>query len=298
MVLKPVRGIRSRVSEQTFQIRYGEHDIYKVSIHGEEIHFSTQDRFSKGWFFPRYKDKIHEPKTTALIARLSQVDGEVIDIGANLGWFSCISASISRETVHAVELDEDNVTRLQKNTSLNQFGNIQVSHLAITESLGSVSYWKEPGSADAMHTLSRRETKEREKVSVETMSLDRFVEKNCQSVGLLKIDVEGAEKKVLKGGQETLHELHPHILLEVHPPQLKSLATSVHEVLALLPDTYKLFRVSDFRDSPESSKKEFTSGVINRHEFDTTVNSMLYAEPPGISLNDIPPLRETPYRVK
>lgn len=81
-------------------------------IHGRRIDYSTEDEYSGRWFFPRYSDKIHEPKSTELLIRLSQDAENGIDVGANLGWFACIAASISSATVHAFELDEDNLYRL------------------------------------------------------------------------------------------------------------------------------------------------------------------------------------------
>lgn len=51
---------------------------------------------------------------------------------------------------------------------------------------------------------------------VQTDTLDNFVEEhNIQKISLIKIDVEGAEMNVIKGGEKTLRKLKPVLLIEV-----------------------------------------------------------------------------------
>lgn len=280
-LLEPARSVRRWFAEQRFRRYYSQRDRYKVQIHGREIVFSTEDRYSGRWFFPRYDGWIHEPKTTELLARLSQEAENIIDVGANLGWFSCIAASISNGTVHAFEMDEDNLYRLNTNVALNELQNIRVNHAAVTDSEGYISYWKKPGSADVGHGFARSSGSERERIPVEATTLDKYTEDHCQSVELIKIDVEGAAQKVLEGGQQTIREFHPHILLEVHPPLLESLDTSVQEVLNTLPDTYRVYRVKNFRWGGELAEQP-----LDPSTFDPDHVSMLYAEPPETPLAD------------
>lgn len=284
-LLEPARSARRWLAEQRFRRYYRQCDLYNVQIHGREIVFSTKDRYSGRWFFPRYEGQIHEPKTTELLARLSQEAENIIDVGANLGWFTCIAASISDGTVHAFELDKDNLRRLNTNVSLNELQNVKVDHAAVTDSEGHISYWKKPGSPDVGYGFARGREGGRERIQVDATTLDRYTEDHCQSVELIKIDVEGAAQRVLEGGQQTIREFHPHILLEVHPPLLESLGTSVQEVLTTFPNMYRIYRVEDFRWGGELSQKP-----IDLSTFDPGRVSMLYAEPSESPLSDFPPL--------
>ena len=198
-LLEPARSVRRWFAEQRFRRYYSQRDLYEVQIYGREIVFSTEDGYSGRWFFPRYDGSIHDPKTTELLARLSQEAENIIDVGANLGWFSCIAASISNGTVHAFEMDEDNLHRLNTNVALNELQNVSVNHAAVANSEGHVSYWKKPESAGVAHSFARDSENEQERVWVEATTLDRYTEDHCQSVELIKIDVEGAAQKVLEG---------------------------------------------------------------------------------------------------
>ena len=54
-------------------------------------------------------------------------------------------------------------------------------------------------------------------VSVKAMTLDSYV--NCSgldNISLIKIDVEGAERKVVRGGNKTILNHKPVLLVEVH----------------------------------------------------------------------------------
>lgn len=266
---------------------------YKVNVCGEEIHFSTEDLYSLGWFLPRYRRDIHEPKTTALLARLSQIKDDILDIGANLGWFTCVTGAISEATIHSFELDKKNFQRLCTNVSLNGLQNVRTNHTAVANSSGRASYWKEPGSASPMFSLHRDPRDEQKPVEVKSTTLDDYVEENCRSVGVVKIDVEGGEREVLEGGSEVIREFHPHILLEVHP-HIESAEGSVREVLALMPESYEMYHIEDFRRDQEG-ERDLTGKSISPSSIDLHESSMLYAEPPDRPLSDTPPLADQFY---
>lgn len=277
-----------------FQYSYTHPYTYEVSIYGEKICFSIKDSYSLGWFLPRYRREIHEPRTTALFSRLCQDEGDVLDVGANLGWFTCVAGAISGATVHAFELDEENFQRLRTNVSLNDLRNVRTIHTAVTSSPGCVSYWKEPGTASPVLSLGSGREENRKSVEVEAITLDDYVENNCQSVGVIKIDVEGEELGVLEGGSETVDNFHPHILLEVHPSHAsENSQVSVEEALHLLPDSYKIYHVEEFRGNSE----ELMGDPIDAATFDPDGTAMLYAEPPEKPLSKYPIFADKLYKL-
>ena len=52
----------------------------------------------------------------------------------------------------------------------------------------------------------------------------------CPPVGLLKIDVQGAESLVLSGAQETLERSHPAIFIEIDESALHQFGSSPEEI--------------------------------------------------------------------
>ncbi|MBL4886934.1 MAG: FkbM family methyltransferase [Flavobacteriaceae bacterium] len=50
------------------------------------------------------------------------------------------------------------------------------------------------------------------------ITIDSFIKKeNIETVDVVKIDVEGAELKILKGMRESIKKFKPHLLIEIHP---------------------------------------------------------------------------------
>lgn len=64
-------------------------------------------------------------------------------------------------------------------------------------------------------------------------SLDKFIDQFfvLDKINWMKIDVEGAEEKVLLGGLETLKKFHPKLLIECHDFLDKELSTKVENIL-------------------------------------------------------------------
>ena len=70
---------------------------------------------------------------------------------------------------------------------------------------------------------------------VQVTTLDEFVaERGIERLDFMKIDVEGFEERVLRGGERVLRELRPHILFELQPVTLERAGSSVERLAALL----------------------------------------------------------------
>ncbi len=66
------------------------------------------------------------------------------------------------------------------------------------------------------------------------MTLDAFTAERGLRPDVIKIDVEGAEFRVLQGARRMLTEGAPLIFCEIHPQQMQNVGGSVAELLDLV----------------------------------------------------------------
>ena len=146
---------------------------------------------------------------------LMSADGAVfIDIGANIGVASLAMARKVKWII-AFEPTRNAFEDLKFNASLNEFSNISSVPAAISSSSGVMAMRAEPWwghnsiIADAAQSLGKPV------VNVPVLTLDSllpFVVETCEGFGfedrvLIKVDVEGHELEVFRGGSELLSKL-------------------------------------------------------------------------------------------
>jgi FkbM family methyltransferase len=147
------------------------------------------------------------------------LSGDVfLDVGANIGLFTLLAADVvgNRGAVHSFEPCAATFDRLSDNIRLNGFGNIQANQLALSAEQGELELFTSQDGHDAWNsfagTLAGAAGK-RQLVKVDT--LDDYLLRNQVTPSLIKIDVEGWESQVLKGGEATLSRLDaPDLLVE------------------------------------------------------------------------------------
>lgn len=130
---------------------------------------------------------------------------QFVDIGANIGLFSLIAANCVKEggSVISFEPTPRTFNRLVENVSLNKFLNVKCYPYALSERNGTVSFYLFPEGKDAWNTMSKPETGLFEEIKVESIAIDdfNFLNNNfLDKTTLIKIDVEGLEMSVFKGG--------------------------------------------------------------------------------------------------
>ncbi|WP_228851060.1 FkbM family methyltransferase [Aegicerativicinus sediminis] len=191
-------------------------------LHYKELRlkFDTSDSYSHTWFYPRYGyGKIHEPVTTDLFSKYSKKDSIVIDVGAHLGYFSCIASKLApKGKVYAFEVDPLAYRLTQNNVALNKLYNVEVYNTAISNTNEGVSINAliTPNPGIVINKITQEKV-----VKIPSTTLDQFCTENHISPELIKIDVEGAEFLVLEGMKNLLSREKMVIILEIHPSHLK-----------------------------------------------------------------------------
>jgi FkbM family methyltransferase len=156
-------------------------------------------------------------KVSRFAASLSPGD-IVFDLGANVGLYSLLAAVRvgCAGQVIAFEPLARNLRYLRAHLQLNSAHNVRVVGKAVSDRTGS-GFFRESRSA-SMGCLSEEGT-----LVVDTITLDDFLRSGGPAPQCIKIDVEGAEAKVLAGGQETLTRYRPVIFLALHSRSLHEL---------------------------------------------------------------------------
>jgi FkbM family methyltransferase len=126
----------------------------------------------------------------------------VMDIGANQGFFSCYAA-LKGAKVYAFEPFPESFGRLQHNIKRNGFSSSVIpSRVAVSSSTGRASFWCSDylgGGSNTLIAAHLRSIPEsiKEKIEVETVSIDSVLSDLRGQVRLCKIDCEGAEYDIL-----------------------------------------------------------------------------------------------------
>lgn len=150
-------------------------------------------------------------------------DDVLFDIGANVGIFTCFAAAaVDSGTVVGFEPHPKNVESLEMNLDSNGL-EAEVHQLALSDHSGEATLVETGSDAgEGSHHLGSDSNSRGLKTEIETA--DSFVgEDRAPAPTAVKIDVEGAELDVLRGGEETFSDPECRLLYcEVHPSNLSA----------------------------------------------------------------------------
>jgi FkbM family methyltransferase len=173
---------------------------------------------SRGCLFDAY-----EPVETGLVRQYLTAGDVFFDIGANIGWFSLLASTIVGPNghIHAFEPRTPTVEYLRRSVVMNGLESVVTIHdfgldsVSSEQFLGWVKDTPNPGSSMIMSSAIKNGF---ESIPIRLVAMDSL---NISRVSFVKIDVEGAEMRVLEGGANTLSRNRPIVLSEIHPVQLQ-----------------------------------------------------------------------------
>lgn len=205
---------------------------------------------------------VYESELTKYLLKNAKSDSVFVDVGANFGYYSCMVAkkieAAKGGKVYSFEANKNAFAFLEKNISLNwiEWNAVSLNCIALSEKDGTVQFkaykYRFGGSQIVDYDESTEDLNVAEVLTVNTKRLDQVLGAGTK-VDFIKIDVEGAEFKVLKGAENTITN-NPNIklLLEWNNDQFRQHGSSPEEVIAFLKDKQLQPYRLDWRDGSAS----------------------------------------------
>jgi FkbM family methyltransferase len=179
----------------------------------------TDKHVSRGCMSDNY-----EPNESAYLKSKVQEGHEVLDIGANIGWFTLLASKLAgpRGKVHSFEPRPDTSRMLQKTITMNKLEDrVTICQTALSDVNGELHInWGRNTDNPGGSFVSRCDlgSSGYEQATVRASRLDDLLPEAAPDV--IKIDVEGAEPMVMRGALNAIRRKKPAILSELHPQQL------------------------------------------------------------------------------
>jgi FkbM family methyltransferase len=207
----------------------------------------------------------YEPGVAAIFSRYVKPGMSVVDIGANIGYFTMLSASLVGPSglVMAVEPNPENIKALEASRRVNGFDQVLVIQAAAGRQTGllalNVSHSNGmtgdlPVKLDAIFGAH----------PVPCFALDAILPKD-QRINLVKIDTEGAELNALIGLSRTIDRDHPVIVSEFSPGMLPGIShcTGPEYLRFLIAKGYEIGVIE--QDGSENGLKDDVDGVMGAY---------------------------------
>lgn len=181
----------------------------------------------------------YEPELAQLFVSHIDPDRDVIDVGANVGFFTNLAArKLETGRVLAIEPTAAAFDRLTRNIAHNGIESRAIAWRGVAAAeageltLNVVEGREEYSSLGAIvHPSVEGETTAIETVPAQT--IDALVREHDLKPAVIKIDVEGAEMDVLRGARETLKIHRPVVISEVSAPLLRTAGASPAAIVQL-----------------------------------------------------------------
>ena len=190
---------------------YPEDSVVQIRAgHAAGLLWRRHHRYVNGYWLGHYELPIQEALRRELFA-----GGTFFDIGANAGFFTIVAARLVGPGGRCVafEPSPDNCASIREQIEANSLDHCSLVPEAVSDFEGMVTFsFAAPGSP--MGHVGHGEPHERQ-IEVKATTLDAA----CARFGrpdFIKMDIEGAETRALAAARNTLAQIRPSWLIELH----------------------------------------------------------------------------------
>jgi FkbM family methyltransferase len=230
---------------------------------GSLVECDLRDHVQRQMFF----QGTYEPVDAYLFTRLATTGSTVIDAGANVGQYTLLASTCvgPQGQVHSFEPIPATFDRLRRHVQRNGIGNVRLEQAAL---------WDEPGelelglAADLPGNCGSYSVGQTGgAVRCRAMRLDDYLaQQGVGRVDLVKMDIEGAEPRALRGMNATLGRDRPMLMLEANREACARLGDGLAELWSLLAGFgYRAWAAG--RRSSEWRELRDPSGVVQQNVY-------------------------------
>lgn len=192
----------------------------------------------------------YEADKQALVQRLVKPGMRIFDIGANAGFYTLAFSRLVGNQGHvwAFEPFAENANNVLRHIELNQLANVTLIQSAVSDKQGIAGFNVGPNNAqgtisEAMHNYI-----------VPTLALDQLLEQGVlQSPDVVKMDVEGAESRVLEGAKGLIGQGKTTFVIALHGDRQMRICVAI-----LAAAGYAVFRLDG---GPVNEDSDFTDEI-------------------------------------
>lgn len=188
----------------------------------------------------------YERLETNFVLSLLKPNDTVLDVGGHIGWYSInIGKEFPKVKIHCFEPVKDTFQVLERNIEHNRVKNALLYNFGLYNENRNIDFYYFKGGSALSSPVDLLDMNGN-KVKVKVKTLDSFVKESglIEGINFIKIDVEGCEFAVIKGGESTIRRFKPVIMIELVELWAKKFNYSVNEVRELLEEMgYECFQL-------------------------------------------------------
>lgn len=160
--------------------------------------------------------KNYEPVHFEWLTKFMSDHSVFFDIGANVGWYSLhLAKHFPKSLIVAFEPVPKTFKRLASNITSNALGNVRAVNIALNEKNEELVFYVRPDMTGAASARNITENDKAIEVRCDGRRLDNYWQELGANPDIMKIDVEGGEIFVLRGGEKCLSESKPIVFCEM-----------------------------------------------------------------------------------
>lgn len=213
-------------------------------------------RFPARW--SRYYPHDYETENYTFLQQQVKPGMQIIDIGAHIGLFSACSSQLTgpKGKIICFEPTPGTFSILKNTLLLNHCDNVIARQAAVSDKEGMATFYvSHTAGCNSNSLVKNKSGNQVSAYDVQLVTIDSIVTEYSLNPSLIKIDAEGAELDVLKGGIKTFKEHKPVLILGLHPAFIKQKGDSLEAIWDLLANIpYKIIM-----DGKEMTRQDFCS---------------------------------------
>ena len=224
-IRKMLGTVEHQVAPTAFAVQLSAEDAVRCTVGDVDLFADTADAAVT----PGLRSGEYEQHLTAAFERHCTAGMTVVDVGANVGYYSLLASRLVGPTgkVVALEPNSENCRLLLSSLRLNGITNVELLPVAADVSTGWAYYSTHVGSNGGL--IDDADLLAHPGVVVPTFRLDDLV---AGPVGFLKLDVEGAEGRAVRGAARIVERDRPIVTSELKDEMLRRVSgTTVADYL-------------------------------------------------------------------